>query len=141
MIRVIIDEYNIPVYKSAEACIGAENNPLVSITFKTFHLLNALKLDGVMPALVNVIIRQYMNEMVDSGLKQIDINNFKKYVLDIKNDYQHNINEGKYRKIHELAFKLWKSALLCKDYERNCKKGIAKYFIKELESARRINRY
>lgn len=39
-----------------------------------------------------------------------------------------NINEGKYRKIHELAFKLWKSALLCKDYEipreiakRDCK--------------------
>ena len=133
MIRVIIDEYNIPVYKSAEACIGAENNPLVSITFKTFHLLNALKLDGVMPALVNVIIRQYMNEMVDSGLKQIDINNFKKYVLDIKNDYQHNINEGKYRKIHELAFKLWKSALLCKDYEiprEIAKKGLQNISLK-----------
>lgn len=86
-----------------------------------------------MPALVNVIIRQYMNEMVDSGLKQIDINNFKKYVLDIKNDYQHNINEGKYRKIHELAFKLWKSALLCKDYEiprEIAKKGLQNISLK-----------
>ncbi|MCQ6468382.1 hypothetical protein NPN14_24445, partial [Vibrio parahaemolyticus] len=35
----------------------------------------------------------------------------------IKEDYGHNTDGGAYREIHELAFKLWKAALLSKDYE------------------------
>lgn len=132
MLRVIIDEYQIPVRKAAAACIKAENNTQVSITFKTFHLLNALKLDGVMPALTNIIIRQFMNQMEKSRIKEVDITDFKKYIVAIKDDYQHNSNT--YREIHELAFKLWKAALLCKDYEiprEIAKKGLQNISMKE----------
>ena len=132
MLRVIIDEYQIPVRKAAAACIKAENNTQVSITFKTFHLLNALKLDGVMPALTNIIIRQFMNQMEKSRIKEVDITDFKKYIVAVKDDYQHNSNT--YREIHELAFKLWKAALLCKDYEiprEIAKKGLQNISMKE----------
>lgn len=117
MLRVIIEEYKIPVRNAAAACITAENNPQVSITYKTFHLLNALKLDGVLPALTNIIIRKYMNKMEANGIKEVDISDFKTYIKGIRDDCQHKMNGSEYRDIHELAFKLWKSALLSKDYE------------------------
>lgn len=70
MMRVIIEDYKIPVRNAAISCIRAENNTQVSITFKAFHLLNALKQDGVLPALTNIIVRQFMNKMADEGLKR-----------------------------------------------------------------------
>lgn len=115
MLRVIIEEYNIPVRKAATACIKAEDDTHKSITYKTFHLLNALKLDGVLPALTNIIIRQFMNKMEASGTKEVSMDDFKAYIVAIRDDYQHNADNCEYRSIHELAFKLWKAALLCKD--------------------------
>lgn len=115
MLRVIIDEYKIPVNKAAAACISAENNPKVSITYKAFHLLNALKLEGVLPALTNIIIRKFMNKMNADVTEEEFISNFKEYIKRIQDDCQHKNVE--YRDIHELAFDLWKSALLSKDYE------------------------
>lgn len=117
MMRIIIEDYKIPVRNAALSCIRAENNTQVSITFKAFHLLNALKQDGVLPALTNIIIRQFMNKMEDEGIKEVNINNFREYIAAIKEDYEHNTDGGAYREIHELAFKLWKAALLSKDYE------------------------
>lgn len=117
MLRIIIEDYGLPVRNAANACIRAENDAQVSITFKTFHLLNALKLDGVMPALTNIIIRKFMNQMSTSGIKEVNVAAFRTYIAEIKNDSQHNANCGEYRDIHELAFKLWKAALLSKDYE------------------------
>lgn len=117
MMRVIIEDYKIPVRNAAISCIRAENNTQVSITFKAFHLLNALKQDGVLPALTNIIVRQFMNKMADEGIKKVNINNFREYIAAIKEDYEHNTDGGAYREIHELAFKLWKAALLSKDYE------------------------
>lgn len=117
MMRVIIEDYKIPVRNAAISCIRAENNTQVSITFKAFHLLNALKQDGVLPALTNIIVRQFMNKMADEGIKKVNINNFREYIAAIKEDYGHNTDGGAYREIHELAFKLWKAALLSKDYE------------------------
>ena len=113
----VIEEYNIPVRKAATACIKAEDDTHKSITYKTFHLLNALKLDGVLPALTNIIIRQFMNKMEASGAKEVNMDDFKTYIVAIRDDYQHNADNCEYRDIHELAFKLWKAALLCKDYE------------------------
>ena len=134
MLRIIIEEYKIPVRNAAVACIRAENNPQVSITYKAFHLLNALKLDGVLPALTNIIIRQFMNQMETSGIKEVNISEFKTYITAIKDDYQHNSNNREHREIHELAFKLWKAALLCKDYEiprEIAKKGLQNIYMKK----------
>lgn len=134
MLRVIIEEYRIPVRNAAAACISAENNSQVSITYKTFHLLNALKLDGVLPALTNIIIRQFMNKMMANGIKEVSISEFRRYISDIRDDYQHNANGSEYRDIHELAFKLWKTALLSKDYEiprEIAKKGLQNIYAKQ----------
>lgn len=134
MLRVIIEEYRIPVRNAAAACIFAENNSQFSITYKTFHLLNALKLDGVMPALTNMIIRKFMNKMVANGTKEVSISDFKKYITEIRDDYLHNANGSEYRDIHELAFKLWKSALFSKDYEiprEIAKKGLQNIYAKQ----------
>lgn len=117
MIRIIIEEYNLPARNNRGiACLRAENDLNVSITYKTFHLLNALKLDGVMPALTNIIIKQYMiSNNITENNKKIDISDFKTYINKVKNDYQH-VNPA-YKEIHELAFKLWKAVLLSKNYE------------------------
>ena len=134
MLRVIVEEYQIPVRKRATTCIRAENNTQVSITFRTFHLLNALKLDGVLPALTNIMIRQFMNQMEKSGAKEVNITDFKTYIAAIRDDYQHNLDNYAYREIHELAFKLWKAALLCKDYEiprEIAKKGLQNISMKK----------
>lgn len=119
MIKTIIQVYKLPIRNAAVSCINAENDPLVSITYRVFHLLNALKLDGVMPMMVNVIIKYYMTNIHKPGSK-VDINRFEQYVIEIKQDN----DNVQYRVIHELAFLLWKSALLCKDYE--IPRGIAK---------------
>ena len=117
MLRIIIEEYKLPVRNSAVSAIAAENDAKVSITYKTFHLLNALKLDGVMPALTNTIIRQYMNKMQAEHTENIDVDSFKKYINRIKEDCQHNENEGEFSLIHQLALKLWQASLLAKDFE------------------------
>lgn len=138
MLRVIIEEYNIPVRKAATACIKAEDDTHKSITYKTFHLLNALKLDGVLPALTNIIIRQFMNKMEASGTKEVSMDDFKAYIVAIRDDYQHNADNCEYRSIHELAFKLWKAALLCKDYEiprELAKKGLQNISMKNWNPA------
>lgn len=49
--------------------------------------------------------------------QEISISDFKNYICAIKDDNQHNANSNEFRTIHDLAFKLWKAALLCKDYE------------------------
>lgn len=134
MLRIIIEEYKIPVRNAATACIAAENNSQASITYKTFHLLNALKLDGVLPALTNTIIRQFMNKMEANGIKEVNISDFKTYITEIRDDYQHNANNFEYRIIHELAFKLWKSALMSKDYvipREIAKKGLQNIYAKK----------
>lgn len=113
MNRLIVDIYKLPFLKHAEACIAAEIKTDVSITYKAFHLLNALKYDGVMTALTNVIIKNYMENEHQSGNKQISIKDFKTYIEKIKDDKQH-VN---YKVIHDLAYKLWKAALLCEDYK------------------------
>ena len=128
MIKSIIQVYKIPIRKAAESCINAENDPAVSITYRVLHLLNALKLDGVMPMMINAIIKYYMMEIHKEGNK-VDIIEFEKYIDDVKQDNEH----AKYLVIHDLAFKLWKAALLCKDYEipRNiAKKGLQNIYMK-----------
>ena len=59
MAKLLIQVYGLPVNFASTACVKAENDPAVSITYRTFHLLNALKQNGVLAALSNMIIRSY----------------------------------------------------------------------------------
>lgn len=130
MAKLILQEYGLPVNNSAVSCIRAENDPAVSISFKTFHLLNALKQHGVLAALSNAVISKYMDDIKKKGKKEVDINDFKHYLKEIKEDNMHSTQSNKYEDIHKLAFTLWQAALLCKDWESPrelAKKGIQNY--------------
>ena len=113
MAKLIIKEYELPVNSAAASCIKAENDANVSITFKAFHLLNALGQRGVLAALSNMVIRTFMDEMANTGVTEVDPDVFKQYLATLKTDNQHK----QYKEVHQLAFKLWKSAMLCKDWE------------------------
>ena len=117
MAKAILQEYELPVSNAAAACIKAENDSSVSITYRTFHLLNALKQNGVLAALSNMVIRFYIDKMKAKGVTVVDIKDFSNYLKEIKNDCNHNVNSGEYKDIHELAYKLWTAAILCRDWE------------------------
>lgn len=79
-----------------------------------------------------------MNKMEAEGVKEVNIANFKSYIAAIRDDYQHNADSNAYGEIHELAFKLWKAALLSKDYEiprEIAKKGLQNISMKNWNPA------
>ena len=57
-----------------------------------------------------------MKKMEENGENEINISAFKTYLAEIRDDNQHK-KDSAYRDIHDLAFDLWKSALLSKDHE------------------------
>ncbi len=56
-----------------------------------------------------------MKEMEQKNVKLVDIADFRQFIEKIKNNSSNGNVEIK--KIHEVAFKLWKAVLLCKNYE------------------------
>lgn len=111
MVKLIIEEFELNQKSTNPACIAAECNSKVSITYKAFHLLNALNQIGVIAALSNMVIKKFEEEMQKKAIEEICPDAFKKFLKDVKEDCNHS----KYSDIHELAFKLWKAALFCKD--------------------------
>lgn len=126
MIRVLISEYKMDFRSKSQAWIDAECDVRKSITYKTFHMLNALKLEGVMPALVNVIIKKYFIKYV--GDKTLDIDGFRDYIKKIAEDYKHS--EEEFKDIHNWAFEIWTTAIRAKDY--SIPREIAKKIIKSV---------
>ncbi len=80
--------------------------------FKTFHLLRALKLDAVIPALTNIVLKEYYNYIINST----DNSN----IMSI-NDYLNKVKNGSaqflHQEIDEIAINLNKMILLSKNYE------------------------
>nr|MBP3597975.1 DUF262 domain-containing protein [Eubacterium sp.] len=130
MIKLIVDEYKLAINRKPKAAIKAECDIKKSITYKTFHLLNALDLDGVIPALSNIIVKKFRNDYVNNG-KQAGINEFKDYINRIADDCGHSVDE--FMDIHELAYELWKSALYAKDHKRP--RELAKIVIKNVNDS------
>lgn len=135
MLSIIIEKFNLQFSKKAEYALRAESDTMKSVTFKALNVLNALKQPGVMPAITNAIIKQFVVNNTDpvSGLIQID--KFGPYVDAIIADAGHTNPEYKY--IHEISFAFWKYALLCSNAElprEEAKKVIAKVNKKKLET-------
>ena len=110
MIAILLENVELAYQHKNMKCVEAEISVEKSITYKTFHLLNALKQYGVLSALINVIVKQYIDNHTGTD-GAINIDEFGKYVDEIIKDYKNN-NE-KFIKIHEIAFELWRFALLC----------------------------
>lgn len=121
-IKIILDLFNIRAKKLYEVSLKAEQENK-SITYKTFHLLNALKFHAVIPALTNVIISAYAKKysLADSNFES----NFTNYVKGLIDDKENEKNE--YKKIHQCSYMLWIAAIKGKDYE--IARGIAKRII------------
>lgn len=93
-----------------EKTVSAETDMKKSITYRAFHLMNALKQYGVMPALSNIIIKNYINTHTDAdGLVKID--DFDSYIKEISDDYKNE--DPRFKDIHRIALDLWRFALLC----------------------------
>lgn len=125
MIAITLREMEFKYQKKAEKVIETETSGQKSITYRTLNLLNALKLYGVMPAIINFILKKYIALHETDTQKEIDIDKFKDYIRGLVDDKENTKNE--YKEIHSISYELWKYALLSKDSE--VPRSIAKKYI------------
>lgn len=114
MVKIIIGTFDLPVNNATTEALKAECDMDKSITYKTFHLLNALKLQGVMPALINLIIKKYFM-YCESNEKEVNVEDFEQYVQSIAKDKNHDNKD--FYDIHVWSHKLWKIALYADGYK------------------------
>lgn len=126
-IKIILDKFDVKNKRLNEIALKTEQEEK-SITYKTIHLLNAMKYTGVMPALINVIIATF-EQQPNSSLTATNFEQaFSLFIEDLINDKDHT--KGEYKKIHKCAFILWVAAIKSKDYivpRSIAKRIIAKY--------------
>ena len=108
---VLIQTFDIKFQKLETIAIKADNNNSVSITYKTFALLYAMKREAVLAALANVILAKYLSDHD----QKLNIDQFKDYIEELKNDERNE--EPQFIEIHECAFMLWKANILAKDHK------------------------
>lgn len=126
-IRIIFDEFESSFRNSSACALKAEQDKTKSITYKTFHLLNALKYSGVLVALINVIVSTYehtFDNYFEKSLEDFETS-FRDYIRTIINDNEHK----KFRIVHKNAFTLWVASMMGKDYKKP--RSIAKEIIKK----------
>ena len=126
-IKIILEKFGLKTKRLAEVALDAEQEQK-SITYKTIHLLNALKYNAVLPALINVIISTYTkitsNALIDPNFEV----SFTSFIDGLINDNCNKIE--RYVKIHKCAYILWVASIKGKDYSiprQIAKRIIAKY--------------
>lgn len=110
-IKRFINIFDIPYQRKKYSALKAENEQDVSITYETCHLLNALKWNGVIASLINIILKNFIKE----SKSKFDIDKFISFVENLKNDYNHT--NDRFTNIHKCANNLLKLALLSKNYK------------------------
>lgn len=110
-VKIILDLFEVKAQRLNEVALKAEQEDK-SITYKTIHLLNALKYHAVIPALTNVIISAYAknHSLTDTEFES----SFKNFIKGLIEDKDHTKIE--YKKIHQCAYMLWISSIKGKDY-------------------------
>ena len=114
MIGTLFETYGLPAANKDTHALEAEISD-DSITYKTLHLLNALGQDGVMAAVVNLIIRLYMDKMSAEHRDALAIDSFKGFLYQLKS--KSSYTKAVYSTIHEWSFELWKATLLSEKYD------------------------
>lgn len=109
-IKIILDKFNVTSRKLNEVSLRAEQDDK-SITFKAFHLLNALNYVAVLPALTNIIIASYINNGKSLSNTNFEVD-FKEYVTKLIDDKDNMV----YANIHKTAYMLWIASMKAKDY-------------------------
>lgn len=111
LVAMIVKKFKFATNKKGEAVIKAEESDY-SITYKTLHLLNALKQYGVMPAITNAIVRKFVdNHTSSSGL--INIGEFDEYLTRLISDKTHS--DPEFKQIHDYSHVFWRLSLMCKN--------------------------
>ena len=126
MMKILLDKINFSYDKSTDKVLEAENSSSFSITYKAFHLLRRLELNGVLVALAFHIVFLYENQFMNGDL---NIDDYTKYLNEIFNDA--NNDNIYYKDIHRTAFELRRAALLSKNEDKP--RDMAIKFIKNLE--------
>lgn len=128
MAKVIVDMFDIKFRKSGrnEMAIKAESDMNKSITYKTIHLLNAFNMEGVISAITNLIMKQFIFERKECGKGEINIGEFREFVRNIIN--RSSEKDSTYGNITRCSYNLWVSALKSDGYKipRNIAKRIIK---------------
>lgn len=113
-IRIILEKFDLKAQRLYAISLKKEQEGK-SITYKTMHLLNALKYTAVMPALTNVIISTYIKQTGPTALSSDEFEkNFGTFIDGLIEDK--NNNEEKYLRIHKCAYMLRIAAMKGKDY-------------------------
>ena len=114
MVKKIIDVFGLKFDGTVQMYLDAENDDKKSVVYKTMHLLQSLKQQGVMAALINIILKK-VGERADLQTNGcVDINNFERKLKELIEDYQHTKNE--YKEIYEWAHQLMIASLLSSSY-------------------------
>ncbi len=113
-IRIILDKFDLKAQKLYAISLEKEKENK-SITYKTMHLLNALKYTAVMPALTNVIISTYIKQAGATALFSDEFEKEFSVFVDGLIDDKNNDND-KYLRIHKCAYMLRIAAIKGKDY-------------------------
>lgn len=115
MVRVILDEYKVKFLRALSWSMKAEDDKSKSITYRLIHLLRALDLDGVMPAIINVILKSFIIDYASNGSEEINISLFVDYLKRLEEVDECKSEE--FSEINKCANMLWRIVLLAKDYE------------------------
>lgn len=113
MIKEIIMVFDLPFRNATKMVIASECDVKKSITYKALQLVHALKYNGVMPALFNLIIKTYVVNFVPDG-KNVSMADFKSYLNEIIEDAQHTNPD--FKDIHKWSYEIWRAVLYSKDY-------------------------
>ena len=119
--RIILDEFGITPNNNPARCLIAEDSADKSITYKSFCLIKALKQDGVLQGLTNLMIHTFFEKRCFKNGKEIEFsidgdNGFVNYIDQIRDDKE-NANP-EFMNIHICARNLRRMCLLSNDYNK-----------------------
>lgn len=125
-VRMITEKAELHYQTVNKYALMAENNVNKSVVYKTLNLIQAMDYSGVMPALINVIIRTYHDDKKEVPMDMKEFDSYLDSLMGIekKNEYQN---------VYECAELLRKVILLSKDYKipREIARGIIEHNYKE----------
>ena len=101
-IMIMIDEFKLRSRNGKSVSLQMENTN-ESIILRTVNLLNVNKYNGILLSIVFLILKDYF-----SGRKEFDTDSFRVYLKDLINEKDNTISN--------FSYKLWRLAMLSKDY-------------------------
>lgn len=117
-INKILDKFEVTKNTRTQNLFMAETDINKSITYRTIHLLNALDYNGIMAALINLIIYIFLrkkNYNDWSSMKDKDFENeFDNFLENLKKSEEET---KKYSELKKVSKNIWKLTLFANDYK------------------------